>query len=324
MVGKMADFVSSHNGHWYGSGQCYAGTEEYLSWGLGTTVRVPGYATAWQWGNAWRSTVLGQCCKEVSEPKDGDIFFWNNHTCMSYQGKYFGQNQGTDGNGGVFNLMALPWHSPQIILRPNFISNLYWVIPETNRNLSQEEMNNNAKCLYGYLNKVHGWSLQACCGVLGNATLESTINPNMTEYGGGGGYGLVQWTPGSICKSYLNARGAKLEDYGNMECDLINTGNNWYPTKSYSMSFDEFKRSTADPGYLAIAFLANFERPLNPNQPVRGTHAKNWFNYLKDWTPEIPCGASGQLDGATYVNKLQLELINGFVKRACVVSIRVS
>lgn len=30
---KFVDFLNSHNGKWYGSGQCYAGTEEYLSWG---------------------------------------------------------------------------------------------------------------------------------------------------------------------------------------------------------------------------------------------------------------------------------------------------
>ena len=119
---NFKDFYDSHLGKRYGSGQCYAGAEEYLSWGLGRSISVPGYETAWQWGQAWKSTVLGQCCTQVNDRKDGDILFWNNHVCMSYQGKEFGQNQGTDGSGGPFNLMATG-HTPQIILRPNFISN---------------------------------------------------------------------------------------------------------------------------------------------------------------------------------------------------------
>lgn len=117
------DFYDSHLGKQYGSGQCYAGAEEYLSWGLDRTITVPGYGTAWEWGCNWKSTVLGQCCEQVSSPKDGDILFWNNHVCMYYQGKCFGQNQGTKyGEGGPFNLMSVGI-TPQIILRPNFISN---------------------------------------------------------------------------------------------------------------------------------------------------------------------------------------------------------
>lgn len=322
MTKNIKDFVSSHNGKTYGSGQCYAGAEEYLSWGLDRTVTVPGYGTAWAWGQAWQSTILGSCCKLVSDRQDGDILFWNNHVCISYQGQCFGQNQGTNGSGGPFNLMYVGI-TPQIILRPNFISNLSWVVPTENRGLSQAEMENNAKCLYGYLHNVWGWSLNACAGVLGNCQVESSINPNRSEIGGTG-YGLVQWTPGTTCKQYLETRQLTFpDDYGNGQCDLINTGSGYYATTNYKISFDAFKTSTADPSYLALAFLANFERPANSNQPIRGTYANNWYNYLVNWEPETPNGANGIGDTLAYVQKFQLELINGLVKSASIVDILV-
>lgn len=313
MAKRIDDFVSSHVGRWYGSGQCYAGTEEYLSWGLDTRVTVPGYGTAWAWGCNWQSTVLASCCTQVSEPVDGDIIFWDNHTCIYYQGKCFGQNQGTNGAGGVFNLINVVIPAQHIYLRPNFISHLGWIIPSENRGLSQSEMENNAKCLYGYLHNIHGFTLQACCGILGNAQGESSINPNRSEIGGTG-YGLVQWTPGSRCTSYLNSRGASLEDYGNMECDLIAIGDGWISSKSYPMTWAAYINSTESPGYLAMVYLANLERPASMNNPalqIRSTWANNWYNYLCNWEPETPAGVTR--DGIQYRNVVTLETVLGIV-----------
>ncbi len=326
MAKTMDEFVRTHNGRSYDldgafGAQCVDGLNEYIRWGNGHG-RIGG--NAWSIGDSWRSNGLADVCTQVSNPKDGDICFWivysppYMHVAMYYKGKYFGENQGTNGSGGPFNLMSLV--APQLILRPNFITpSLAWVIPSENRGLSTSEMQNNAKCLYGYLYKTHGWSLNACCGVLGNAQSESTINPNMTEIGGGGGFGVVQWTPGAICLNYLNSRNAKLSDYGNMECDLIASGSGYYLTSSYKLSFQEFIHSKQSPSYLAEAFLANFERPLNPNQPIRGNQATSWYNYLKNWTPEVPDGANG--GGTNFVNKLQLTLVNGIVQKAMIVTI---
>lgn len=313
MSKKWEDFVTSHIGKWYGSGQCYAGAEEYVSWGLDQSVAVPGYPTAWSWGVNWQSTILGSCCTQVdiSQIQNGDIcFFSYNHVAMYHEGSYFGQNQGTGGGGGVFNIMG-NIGTPSIVLRPNWIGpSLAWVIPTENRGLNQEEMENNAKCLYGYLHNIHGFTLQACCGILGNCTVESSINPNRSEIGGSG-YGLVQWTPGSRCTSYLESRGAKFEDYGNMECDLIAIGDGWISSKSYPMTWAAYINSTEDPSYLALTYLANFERPANPYQPVRGQHATNWYNYLKDWEPETPGGTTR--DGIKYRNVPTLDLVLGIV-----------
>lgn len=326
-MAKMSDFVSSHIGKSYDidgayGAQCVDGFNEYIRWG-GHSVITRG--NAWDIGNGWKSNGLSSYCTQVafSNIRDGDICFWSiysppyGHVSMYYQGKYFGQNQGTTGNGGPFNLMSLA--QPQLVLRPNFITTLSWVIPSTNRALTTSEMQNNAKCFYGYMNKVHGWSLNACAGVLGNCQVESSINPNRHEIGGGSGFGLVQWTPGSKCTNYLNSRGASLSDYGNMECDLIATGSGWYSTNTYPITWSNFIHSSQSANYLALAFLANFERPANSNQPIRGTYATNWYNYLSSWAPEAPDGATGS--GTSYSNKLQLELVNGFIKNATIVSV---
>ena len=69
---------------------------------------------------------------------------------------------------------------------------------------------------YGYLNNSHlkmvnlvanfllekGWTPEAISATLGNMRHESSVNPNMYEYGknwgiGDWGFGLVQWTPRS-------------------------------------------------------------------------------------------------------------------------------
>lgn len=319
---KMSDFVSSHIGKSYDldgayGAQCVDGLNAYLVWGGKSRIS---HGNAWDIGAGWQSNGLSGYCTQVafSNIRDGDICFWNyygvlnghvyGHVAMYYQGKYFGQNQGTTGNGGPFNLMALG--TPSLILRPNFITTLSWVIPSENRSLSTSEMQNNAKCFYGYMNKVHGWSLNACAGVLGNMQVESSINPNRHEVGGGSGFGLVQWTPGSKCTNYLNSRGAKLSDYGNMECDLIATGSGWYSTNSYSISWNEFIHSSRSANWLALAYLANFERPANPNQPLRGTYADNWANYLSSWSPEVPDGAS---DAVTVRSQITLKVINGVI-----------
>lgn len=331
---KMSDFVSTHMGKGYdhGSGmQCYAGAEEYLSWGLGRTVRVPGYATASAWGANWQSTILGSVCKQVGwgDRKDGDIGFWitsGNHVAMYYQGKWFGQNQGSANAsvGSPFSLMSIG--APDLLLRPNFITWLTWIIPAHTRALNQSEMNNNAKCMYGYLHIKYGWTLQACCGLLGNFQYESSINPNRWQSdaeGVGPGFGLAQWTPYTVCTEYLASRKAKLSDYGNFECDLLNIGTGYIPTSTYPLSFDQFKKSTMDAGDLALAFLYNYERPADPGASAfqaRKPWAQQWYSYLKGWKPELPDGAS-EGGGTSYHNKFRMTFVNGMITNVSVITV---
>ena len=181
---------------------------------------------------------------------------------------------------------------------------LEWVITnssltEPSRPLTDEEMKNNAKCFYGTMNILYGWTLNACCGVLGNMQSESTISPcrwqNDTPYGTPTerqGYGLVQWTPYTKVLDWLAQNGFTIDNFGYGECARMNyevaTNTQWIATSAYPESFKEFTQSKGNPYDLAIEFLANYERPADPNQPIRGTQAEQWYQYLKDWKPVLP------------------------------------
>lgn len=43
----------------------------------------------------------------------------------------------------------------------------------------------------------------------------------------------------------------------------------WIATQEFNYSFLEFSHSNDTPYNLAMAFLKNYERPANPNQPIR-------------------------------------------------------
>lgn len=179
---------------------------------------------------------------------------------------------------------------------------LNWIVPEQTRPLNTEEMQNNAKCFYGYMNIMYGMTLNAVCGILGNAQSESTINPNRWQGDDpwhqppdSWGFGLVQWTPYTKIVEWLQQLGVWETDYigyGNAECQRLkwelDNNQQWISTTAYPMTFQEYWESTRDAGDLAIIFLANYERPFNPNQPIRATQAREWYEYLKDWTPVLP------------------------------------
>lgn len=59
----------------------------------------------------------------------------------------------------------------------------------------------------------------------------------------------------------------------------------WIATSSYNYTFEQFTHSTDTPYNLALTFLANYERPEDPNQPARGTQAEFWYEYLGGITP---------------------------------------
>lgn len=56
----------------------------------------------------------------------------------------------------------------------------------------------------------------------------------------------------------------------------------------YNYSFEYFTHSTDTPYNLGMAFLANYERPLDPNQPSRGTQAQEWYEFLGGVIPPTP------------------------------------
>lgn len=181
-----------------------------------------------------------------------------------------------------------------------------WI--SANKYLDQKQMQNNTRCLWQYFQPA-GWSMQAVAALASNMETESTINPGIWEglsVGGNPvdhGYGLVQWTPYTKITDWLNANGYSLGS-GIGQCDRIQAEKNgvygqWYNTSAYPISFQEFSVSTSDPGELAYAFMYNYERPGNYNQPWRKTDAVKWFNFLQT------------VGGWVYVPRLNADGIDG-------------
>lgn len=160
--------------------------------------------------------------------------------------------------------------------------------------LTESQMEVNAIYIYNAL-IVDGWTLESICAMLGNMQVESSINSGRWEndvVGGdptAHGYGLVQWTPYTNYTDWATSNG--YTDPSIMDANLarikyeLDNNLQWIPTIAYPLSFEAFKESTASPDILAMAFLANYERPADPNQPIRGEYALNWYDYLSNIYP---------------------------------------
>lgn len=159
--------------------------------------------------------------------------------------------------------------------------------------LTDAQMKVNATYIWNYLAS-HEWTKNAVCGMLGNMQSESGINPGMWQNQHevvDNGYGLVQWTPSTKLTSWAASQGLVASDMDTqIKLILYEVQNNlqWRETDAYPLTFEDFTHSTDTTYNLAMAFIANFERPLDPNQPWRGKQAELWFNYLSGTTPIPP------------------------------------
>lgn len=146
----------------------------------------------------------------------------------------------------------------------------------------------NARYIYSYMLK-KGWTAQAVCGMLGNIQSESGIAVDIWEGGVGPGYGLVQWTPASKLINWCNAQGLDYHDIS-AQCARIDyemkNGIQFAPSVSYNLTGNQFIKSTEPANTLGLVFLANYERPLEPNQPQRGTQAAHWYSVLSGQDPD--------------------------------------
>lgn len=92
--------------------------------------------------------------------------------------------------------------------------------------------------------------------------------------------GLVQWTPYTKYTNWVSGDPSTMDN--NLSRILYEVQNNlqWIATTEYNYSFSDFTQSTDTPYNLAMAFLNNYERPSDPNQPSRGTQAEYWYKFL--------------------------------------------
>ena len=153
----------------------------------------------------------------------------------------------------------------------------------------------NARIIWDYFLK-RKWTKQAIAGMLGNMEIESNIMPDIHEISGGGGYGLVQWTPGSRLVKWAQRNGLDYRDiYTQLKrieyeitTDKPDDKQFFHPT----MSFREFTQSQASPEYLAQIFVDHYERPSAAGRKLsaRQLAARKWFNLLnhQTHTPMLP------------------------------------
>lgn len=164
-----------------------------------------------------------------------------------------------------------------------------------NYHLTQAEMEHNAGNVHLFF-KNKGWTDNAIAGMLGNMQVESEINPGAwqewtppSEGVERWGYGLVQWDPYT---KYSNWYGSGWENNGPAQCKRIiyelENGEQYYKTSDYPLTFREFTQSTATPEYLARAWIYNYERPTEKDQPIRETYARNWYNFIQGRGETLP------------------------------------
>lgn len=252
----------------------------------------------------------------VNHLQNGDWVIWgyggihpDSHVAMYYNGQFFGMNQ-----LGVrtFTLVNDTTSNVLGVLRPKIYSNLTWISKDTY--LNQAEMENNATIIINYY-RTQGLDDRTIAGILGNMQAESTLSPILNERGGGGGYGLVQWTPKSDLINACSTLGLSPYTSGDIQIQVVlqeisgpSSVRQWYTTSAFISNYydsgatsdmigitgDDFLHNTMNwtPEKLAIMFMAGYERPsylpLVNHYLQRQLNARSWFNFMAGLTPPTP------------------------------------
>ena len=162
--------------------------------------------------------------------------------------------------------------------------------------LSEAESMNNAQMVADHF-AGSDWSREAIAALVGNMRHESSINPDMYEYGydwsSDRGYGLVQWTPRSKYWNWATARGLEPRS-GDSQLSRIDyeVENNiqWIPRSDYGgATFKQFRQNSGkwSVDYLTEMFTWSYERPNSAagweSMPARKAFARKAFAEL-DWS----------------------------------------
>lgn len=163
-----------------------------------------------------------------------------------------------------------------------------WVYID-NAYLGRASMKNNAAIIWDFFVNGQGWSKNAVAAMLGNIQVESTISPRLWQgrtypddpYTTTKGYGLTQWTPARKLINWCDENGLDYQD-GDAQLQRIlyeqQNGLQWSTENILDMTWDQFIVSEESPEILARVFVWAYERPSDPNIPLRQENARYWFN----------------------------------------------
>lgn len=170
-----------------------------------------------------------------------------------------------------------------------------WVVNERGP-IGNSGMANNASIIRLFFTDSK-WTINAISAIVGNMQAESGINPGRWENDNvgnlGGGFGLVQWTPATKLRNWIRSTYGD-SDYSNGDYQLerviyeLNNGLQYAPAKGFKENFYEWTQSTKKPGYLAAAFLCNYERAADTGwgaQIKRARIAEAWYQTFTGENP---------------------------------------
>jgi hypothetical protein len=185
--------------------------------------------------------------------------------------------------------------------------------------LTYVEMENNAKIVINTYRNM-GYNDKTIAGILGNMQNESSVNPEREEVGGGGGYGLVQWTPQSVLINHCATLGLSPYNSGDVQLQVLDAElqkvasvNKWYTTQAFinpykpsgatddmvGITGKQFKTNSMNwsADKLALMFMVGYERPsYDPNVnhiEKRKSDALIWYEYMGGVIPPTPTHKKG-------------------------------
>lgn len=205
------------------------------------------------------------------------------------------------------------------------------------RYLTQSEMENNANIIINYY---RGVGINDCtiAAILGNMQAESTLSPTLNERGGGGGYGLVQWTPKQDLIDACSTLSLSPYTSGDVQIQVVieeiigpSSVRQWYTSQAFIQNYYN-SGATADmigisgldfldntmnwtPDKLAVLFMAGYERPsYDPNinhYANREQYALDWYSYMGGIIPPTPTGNKKKGYNFVLFNKRRRLIANG-------------
>lgn len=242
----------------------------------------------------------------------GDVCFYdygggvNGHTEMVYAGGT-GQARTMGAHGSSLPL------ADQVSINAGYTNNTHWqhvmrypggyiAAQWHNKNIggydrTDTEAQENVMMMLQILSPL-GWTINAIAALAGNQYAESAFNPwrwQSDTINPSAGYGLFQYTPAtkyinsSIAAGYQGFQpnypmGSGGQDDGTAQLLFMhnNVDGGYIPTQSYPLTMQQFRESTSDPGYLALAWLYNYERPADPTATAaeRAAQAAWWYDFI--------------------------------------------